>query len=96
MSDAPKPEVKEPESLPDDAPKAKAPADSKDAVIAVAQRVEDAEDRLDKLEKRKAAEAPPPAPPAPPVVGEPPPEKPSIFARALRFVASAMDDDVMP
>lgn len=93
LEESKKPEAKKPdEAKPDEVKpvvKARVPAKIDDAVITLAQRQEDAEERLEALEKNKEA----PKAETPHVVGaEPPKEQPGILARALRAVASAMDD----
>lgn len=80
----------EPDTAKPDAPKkGKAPADVTDAVMNVAERVEAVARDVEGLKAKKDAETP--APPPPPAL-TPEPAPPSFFRRAVRVLASAMDD----
>lgn len=76
-------------SEPDAPKKGKAPADVTDAVMNVAERVEAVARDVEGLKAKKDAETP--APPPPPAL-TPEPAPPSFFRRAVRVLASAMDD----
>lgn len=84
------PDTAKPDTAKPDAPKkGKAPADVTDAVMNVAERVEAVARDVEGLKAKKDAETA--APPPPPAL-TPEPAPPSFFRRAVRVLASAMDD----